>query len=663
VRLPRRSFLELVGATAGATYLPTWLAACASAPSPHGDPTPGTDGGLPPNTGSTPPAEAGSGLPDAADAAVEEAPVLAETGPTLLRRVPKSFVTASREELDVSLRVISGKLPRGLYGHAFVVAGLPWGDGSPVPNGDGMLYRLDFGGAEVNLRSRIAKTPCYYADLASFGTSSGFQNKGIVRIGSGLGVRNELNTAWLPIMDDRLLVTFDGGRPYEVDTESLEAVTPIGKNEEWTSGLPDFINGIAGGPFRAYFSTAHPYYDPSTREVFTLNYTADIPFATPKFNLFRWDGASALERFEVVTEDGKALQIKMSAHQMAVTADWVILMDTAFLIENEQLFNPDTTRAESPDTSLYLVARRDLTKGGAKVTARKLVIPREIAHFVADYDNPGGKITLSCTHGCGWLASEWLRKDDVRADNGQGIRADLVGMLVTSSDQTPVAQYVIDPTVPKVESFGMIFRDPYTWSVALYTHRGSAAPGRFEDLFWTSVGFQPELLTKRVYDLSKDYKYRKTSLDQLPFAKGTPATLFRTNMRSMDEKDFDGYTFPDGRAVSSPLFLPREGSKGGTRDGFVLCVVLSDDTSTPGSSGDELWIFDAAKLAQGPLCRLAHPKLDLGYTLHTTFLERIGPRKASYRIPVREDFSALVAKASAATKTLFEDHVYPHFPD
>jgi hypothetical protein len=36
---------------------------------------------------------------------------------------------------------------------------------------------------------------------------------------------------------DRLLVTYDAGRPYEIDTETLEIVTPVGANKEWQGEL------------------------------------------------------------------------------------------------------------------------------------------------------------------------------------------------------------------------------------------------------------------------------------------------------------------------------------------------------------------------------------------------------------------------------------------
>jgi carotenoid cleavage dioxygenase-like enzyme len=585
------------------------------------------------------------------------------TGPALPNRFPASFVTASRAELDVELKVLAGALPIDLEGHVFVVGAMPQSDGSPVFNGDGMIYRLDFGGPSVALKTRLAKTPCYYADLATAGTGLAFGNRGAARMSTRLGTRNQANTAFVR-MGERIAVTFDGGRPYEIDPTTLELVTPIGGNDEWVSGTPE-VPGLIGGPFKAFFSGAHPYYDENTKDLFLVNYKPSFPVIGGLLGggdtwLLRWDGASRLERHRLVV-NGRGVEITQSAHQMAVTRDYVIIMDTAFQIEFEQiLLSRELVRPETVDTALYIVRRKDLKKGGGDVPARKVVIPREIAHFICDYENPGGRITLHCTHGSAWLASEWLRTTDVQAGDWAPVRRDLRGMLVTSGDQTPIAKHVIDGETGRRLSSNLFFEDKWTWSVTLYAHRGASAAASFENVYWSSVGFQKELLTKRVLDHTLFYKYRHVPIWNLPYKEGRPAALFRTNMRTMSKADADGYSFPAGRAASSPTFCEAAG-KAGTSEGYVVVTVMSDDRSTPGSSGDEFWIFDGRDLAKGPICRLGHPEVDLAYTLHTLYMPSIQPRTASYRIPVRADFEPLVKKSGSDVQRLFDTAVYPKF--
>ena len=116
---------------------------------------------------------------------------------------PKSLLVARREELDLQLKVTNlteENLPTNLLGHVFIVApvgtsesgGLPFTDGDSFMSGDGMVYRLDFDGSgEVALKTRIIKSPDYYADLASYGNRPEyahyrFNNHGMIQIFSRL---------------------------------------------------------------------------------------------------------------------------------------------------------------------------------------------------------------------------------------------------------------------------------------------------------------------------------------------------------------------------------------------------------------------------------------------------------------------------------------------
>ena len=87
--------------------------------------------------------------------------------------------------------------------------------------------------------------------------------------------------------------------------------------------------------------------------------------------------------------------------------------------------------------------------------------------------------------------------------------------------------------------------------------------------------------------------------------------------------------------------------------GWILCIAISEQAK-------ELWIFDAADLARGPLCRLAHPRFDPGYTIHTAWLERIDARRARYCIGARADYDPRLKPLPDPVRELFEQHVYPY---
>lgn len=678
-------------------------------------------------------------------------------------KVPESIMTASRCELtDIQMK-ICGNLPSDLYGHVFMVTpvgtvdsgGLPFVNGDSLLCGDGMIYRLDFDCQdEVKLTTRIAKPPDYYADKATRDGSKydkyRFRNHGITRFSLSLGVRNQLNTAFLPMKfsqdsQERLLVTYDAGRPYEIDTQTLEVVTPIGTNQEWQSEL----NGY-NTPFPTFLSAAHPAFDPHTQKMFTVNYGRSlanfidaipfiydleqipqeidefltalgsflrINFLKDIFDLFSqscqsllqiyvkflekltnlkiedfvylisWDGTGALERWKLVLPNGVPLPINQSMHQIGITRDYVVLMDTAFSTGLEQVLNnpfPENKKFEtqlrnllegtvSPDSAIYIVRRADLKAGQfpayddqeVEVLVKKVVLPLETAHFLVDYDNPQGNITLNAAHICGMNVAEWVRQYDVSAYNPQNpVPSYVYGMENNPTDIGRVGRYVVNGETGDILSSHVISDAECTWGVELFAYpernpKTGQPLERLEDIYWSSFGLWKDLMTKFIVDMYKDYKYRQVPLSKvLNLAnKGIPAYLFRLHASPTEALEIlDRYKFPPGHITSSPQFIPRRDGEKPT-DGYIVCTVWHENKN-------EFWLFDANYLSKGPKCKLFHPSLDFGFTLHTAWLPTIGNRQASYCIDVREDYKESVREASQKhpdIKNLFEQEIYPHF--
>ncbi len=331
-------------------------------------------------------------------------------------KVPASMNRASRDELTaVRLEVFEGTLPADAVGHVFFVApagtvdtdGLPDPSGNTVMAGDGMVCRVDLDGTHARMTTRLAKTPDLYADQAAQSDerfrSFRFVSSGIARV-SRLGARVFANTALVPLARageaPRLLVTYDAGRPFELDPVSLELVTPVGSYAEWRPSTFD------RQPFPLVLSPAHPAYDPSDGTLFTVNYSRSawsmffaslpalrflgaagatalgamtglvdaasrvglplrrrlrrrrwrarkglhhlmdlvghLPLVPEDFTeLVRWDGEGCLERFRLVlpAEGNTRVAITQSIHQVAVTRRHVVILDTAFKIGPEQGFN------------------------------------------------------------------------------------------------------------------------------------------------------------------------------------------------------------------------------------------------------------------------------------------------------------------------------------
>jgi carotenoid cleavage dioxygenase-like enzyme len=616
--------------------------------------------------------------------------------------VPESIMTAGRSEIaNLELNIVWGELPKDLQGHVFIVApvgsiesgGIPFKDGTPILNGDGMIYRFDFNEpGKVRVNGKILKPPCYYADLATQ-TEKQYQkykfgSYGLVRFSVALGLRNELNTALLPMQfsgeNERLLVCWDGGRPYEIDPETLEVVTPVGANKEWRPQAESPLNFV----FNPVMSTAHPYFDAKKNQMFSVNFGKSLGILGKIVGLkdfvylIRWDGKGNLERWKPLLEDGSPVKLEQTMHQIAVTEKYVILMDTAFLFGLGQIINNPfrwrwlnnllrtlLIRSQSPDTVIYIISRADLTRGqypvqsGPEVTvkARKLVIPRETIHLLADYENPDCQIALHMGHICAWEGSDWTRAGDRFAVSpSTPIPSRIHGMISEETDIGYIGRYVINGETGTTIRNQVIKDWNSTWGISFFTYRvhpdTGVMPDKLDNIYWTSLGLWKELLTEFLFDRTKNYAYRTVPPEDVLLLadKGVAACLFRVNMSDETMAIADCYQLPPGYAINSPQFVPCGAPEDSSTKGYIVCTVLGPNTK-------EVWIFNGENLAIGPVCKLSHPSLDFGFTIHTAWLPKIAKRTASYNIPVKPDFQPLVDRKSRQIREMFDKYVYPYF--
>ncbi|XHX79075.1 MAG: carotenoid oxygenase family protein [Stenomitos frigidus ULC029] len=661
---------------------------------------------------------------------------------------PKTAMTASRQELTPTpLTVVEGQLPPDWYGHLFLMTpagteasgGLPNPEGTHFFNSDGMIYRFDLSPQTVTVTSKLAKTPCYYADVATYGhpryARYGFQDFGLLRFSTTLGLRDEVDIAFLPFRaqgdtHDRLMVTYDAGRPYEIDTTTLEIKTPIGANDEWQPFLPNSY------PFPPVLCTAHPAYDPFTNEVFLVNFgrsltnllegarffydleavpqeielvldaIADLLHTpllkamtefsyqlwqqvigwlggtldaiVPDFTyLVQWDGVGQLRRWKLVLPDGSPVRIEQTMHQLCVTQDYVVLMDTPLKIGPEQILNnplpnsPEAerlmrriaTRPQLPDTPLYVVRRADLQEtdeAEPTVIARPTLMPLETVHFATDYDNPNGQITLHAAHLCATDLAEWVRQYDTSKFNApEPSPLWLAGMLANGQmDIGRVGRYTLDGESGQIVESKVVYDTRRHWGIGFYTlsdRLPSGAPRRTVDtIYWQSLGFWTELLTEFIYDLYKTYPHRAVALtDLLNFQDDShdrPSCLFRVDTATMETVDV--YEAPVGYCLSSPQFVPRQNGTDDSTDGYLVCTAFGQTTK-------EIWVLNAADLSQGPLCKLSHPDLNFGFSIHAAWLPAIAPRTATYHIPIQQDYQSRLTQPDI--QQLFAESVYPHF--
>jgi Retinal pigment epithelial membrane protein len=675
------------------------------------------------------------------------------------------------------------QLPADLWGYAFFACPLPpvttfstdqYAKGDRmVLNGDGMLYRLGFEARQAILKTRMMKTPCYYADLAAqllpkFDKPGyRFLDGGMVRHSLLLGTRNQMNTAFLATKE-HLLATFDAARPHIIDPDSLELLEPIGAASLW-QGLAPKQPAWLTQVFQPYSNPAHPVCDhlqgadSSAGEFITANYSAGLSLLSAIDRLRRWykgklgrDGviltnpwgaftsvvryrfdSQSFEKWRLVLPNGEPVIIEQAIHQMALTEEYIIVGDIAFKIELSQIFAPflfGGIRKYSvqigywlslvflqlvqpiPYASLYVVKRKDLDRyipdGEQRtVIAVKIILPREVSHFVTDYRNPDGKITLMSAHNGGWDVTEWIGEYDESVNLDceatpavtKGIemlagvnnrlpaipptkclRKDFRGFQPSPVDLNSVARYTIDAqtgAVLQAHFLSDIGDNPSqrnTWSVSVNTHRNLNRDSELEtgekitSLYWMGWGFTWETIPKRIYRAYQDRDNRVISIEGLP-QSDMPVTLLRLDTERMEIAD--SFEFPIGYLARAPQFIPSKDpcpvGKDPATHGYIVCIIMSDaEPNNPQTvAKDQIWVFHADDFKGKPIYRLSHPNISLGLMIHSTWIPTIqfgkyplAERQAMRKATLDRDFNPVVqAKIFPHTKTLFREVVYPHY--
>lgn len=440
----------------------------------------------------------------------------------------------------------------------------------PVLNGDGMVYRLDFHKTPTTrdraessqdcplkvtvgkawLANCLIKTPSYYVGHILHDCPDRYKNLskglqfitwGIARLSIGFGARNQNNTSLLPMkfarQSERLLVTEDIGRPWEIDPYTLKLLAPVGLNQDWT--------GVIQNPlwrfwtFPPVMTTAHAIFDPNTAEVFTTNvvkslstlldvslwfaykiHELKIPLRKQLAKLFhnlhnrinlafanklrfdenyvyllRWDGKEHLKKWQVVLSDGSAAKIEQTLHQMGLTEKYIVLADTSLKIalddfiprknriqEAEVFWRELTSFPQSSKTTLYIVPRDKLNPQAQTVKAQKVELPEALVHYLVDYKNPGEKIIFHTAHMNAWDTAEFVHGvDRLAKSSGQHPHKSdepVIGMVTTSTDVSRLTSYVIDAKTGELSrtdvSYESLPKSKYPWSPAFYAYRDDA---------------------------------------------------------------------------------------------------------------------------------------------------------------------------------------------
>jgi len=424
--------------------------------------------------------------------------------------------------------------------------------------------------------------------------------------------------------------------------------------------------------------------------------------------LYRWTGQGPLDRWRVVDEEGDDLIIQQTMHQTNFSKDYIVLVDSSLKFAVDVMFSvpfPNepwldelvrwiTAKTLLPETPLYIIKREDLKPGGGKVTAKKIIVPLETVHYSINYDNPQNLITIHTSHNTASCAAEWIRPyDKLAIDHKIPALKNTVGLMTSGEmDIGRIGKFIINGETGEVMDEKIIHSkgfdgdvvqnvQAHTWAVGLNTYRDIVSADNpvpvIRHNYWQSYGLDPRMLTRFIFKLYYNYRNRIIPAEKLlDYTKQqVPFCLFRQDTETM-RIDEDYWVFKMNENFRSLQFIPRSRPDGAPAnidpqmDGYIFCTMINgenDIMNAPDAYSREIWIFDAASLKNGPICKLAHPDLQYSFTIHSIWVPDCINTQTTYNINVREDFNWVIAQFPDAEKqknmkAFMDKNVYPFFP-
>ncbi|MBE1534456.1 carotenoid oxygenase family protein [Actinomadura algeriensis] len=542
--------------------------------------------------------------------------------------IPRSILGEDHPDMD--LEVVAGAWPDDARGHFVVSTSDQRSHPVHAFFGDGLIARMPLRpgpDGRFPWRARVLDTPSVRLKRAR----PDLFTAGPVGTSSPWGFVNCANTAPLP-WGDRLFATWDAGRPVEVDPVTLEFVAEVGHRDDWKPAMDQSVLPLIS-------TTAHPVIDPDRDCMW--NVSRDV--LTGVVSVIRYDGTGTrVHRWDV-----ENAALPQSTHTITQTRDWLVLVDTAFKIDPDEIFGADRTAAANPAGPLLLIRKDDLAPGKTTVTCKEFRIAPEVYHFYARYDDSDG-VQIVMENAPGVDIGMYLREDDLDL-HGRPIDPALRGMFCHGLTPASTTIVQFDPETGQVSERARA-ADPSRWwqaelSAIDWSREGQTDPTRHHLVY---IGFHPEAINQRVL---RNYEGR---FDAALFpAEETPAVLVshdRDDLEPLAEWTFGLDDYP-----TSPAFVPRGAAAGGTRyagsspgghDGYLVVAVHNDDRF-------RVELFDAADVGRGPVAVLAPPHgTTVPFLLHSAWMPEARPAPDVERLRFADDLDTRLDRLEPDLRTV-----------
>lgn len=522
--------------------------------------------------------------------------------------LPRSLFSPEAPE-DHDLAVTGGTWPAELSGELVLSAPHPDTLSGAHPFfGEGMTYRFSLepgrhGAPAGTLAWRQRRIDSPSARLRA-ARPDVFRST-LVGVQSPFGHTNAANTAPLP-WGDRLFMTWDVGRPVEIDPLSLAYLGDVGHRSQWHT--------FEIGPqplLPLVMSTAHPVIDPDRDVLWTVNTSWGA------LHVARWDGEGPVEQWPIA-----GATIPQSVHTITQTREWLIVADCAFKVEPQMLTGGSRTEPTNPSGPLYLIRKADLeaTPPGQEVACQVFEVAPENNHYYATYDDADG-ITVLFEHTENVDLAMTQQPGDLDA-LGRPCDPALRGLygFPMSPDRTTLV--VFDPDRGELVHRAEQRQPDLLWSRQLNAMDWSTE-GRVRPTLHHTVhlGYRPEAITQEMLHL-----YRERVDPALLPAEETAPLVVSTSMDDLSITAHHTLALDD--FPSSPIFVPRDpgadpsrsrhaGSDPGGHDGFVVVPIMND-------AGFRVEVFDAADVGRGPIATASKPGMTVSFVLHSAWMPHVG---------------------------------------
>lgn len=534
-------------------------------------------------------------------------------------------------ERDHRLEVVEGTWPDDVHGSVFVI-----GPDKRRPGGHwfaehGLLERIRLrpdAEGRIEVRHRLVDTR-----LARLRRRFGalFRKVQFMEL-SPFGVTNLANTGVQPV-GDRLLVGYDAGRPVEVDPEQMRCVTAVGANDEWLQAVPAPLEPMIA-------VAAHPAVDLEERTAYFVNYAQVSPPGEPaETHLARWDLEGPVQRWRL-----RGMSEFDSIHDLKVSERHVVISDLPFVVEPASLRGAQRTQRNQQHTNLWIVpiAALERTEPGGDVEVTEVRLPLPTGHLFVDHDEADGCVRVTAQHMPLADLMVSIDRDTLDHRNGVPIDPNYEGMVALGLQPTVIGRYLIDTASGRIIEAELAHDDDVWGGVLCSTDTRPGARAHHRQLWCAGVGFDPDLVPEPWWRLYGDATDGLVAPDQLP-DRVVPASLARVDLDAMKVAEL--WSFEPGSFASPPTFVSRTGSDR-PDDGYVVVVVHRDGPK-------EVQVFDAQRIAEGPIARASSPTFNPPLLLHSAWMPPSdGARRSDYRVRLRDDLRGAVRGAGAATRRL-----------